>query len=153
MSHLACAEDAGHPLNGEQLDALPRRSCAALPGAPASLANSSGIFLGPDYHFDLLRPGAALYGINPAAGPAQSDAAQWCVCTRKILQVRRIDAVQTVGYGATHGGRPARRVATVALGYADGFLRIAHQPRRSAIIAGQRVPSSAASPWICRRST
>ena len=45
-----------------------------MPGAPASLANSSGIFLGPDYHFDLLRPGAALYGINPAARPAQSDA-------------------------------------------------------------------------------
>ena len=73
ISHLACADEPEHPLNETQ---RARFAAAAtrLPGMPASLAASSGIFLGPRYHFDLVRPGAALYGVNPHAGPAQSDA-------------------------------------------------------------------------------
>src|SRR5262245_5436823 len=64
MSHLVASEEQNNPINGEQLSRF-RNFVRAMPGAPTSLANSSGIFLGPDYHFDLLRPGAALYGINP----------------------------------------------------------------------------------------
>ncbi len=69
MSHLACADEPEHPLNRRQLAAVPSRCCAALPKSPAvSFANSSGIFLGADYHFDLVRPGCALYGVNPVPG-------------------------------------------------------------------------------------
>lgn len=69
MSHLACAERQDHPMNRAQLARFEAaRRC--LPAAPASLANSSGIFLGPDFHFDLARPGAALYGLAPVAGAA-----------------------------------------------------------------------------------
>ena len=77
MSHLACAGTPQHPLNAAQLAefrAARTRLPAALPAAPASLANSSGIFLGADYHFDLGRPGVALYGVNPTPRPPQSHA-------------------------------------------------------------------------------
>src|SRR5918992_1553061 len=67
MSHLVASEEPNNAINGEQLSRF-RNFVRAMPGAPTSLANSSGIFLGPDYHFDLLRPGAALYGINPLPG-------------------------------------------------------------------------------------
>ena len=69
MSHLACAEQQDSSLNAEQLDRF-RAVTAALPGIPASLANSSGVFLERGYHFDLARPGAALYGVAPVAGQA-----------------------------------------------------------------------------------
>ncbi len=78
MSHLACAEDPANPANAAQLErfgAARRR----LPRAPASLANSSGIFLGSAYHFDLVRPGAALYGIAPV--PVRpTRCSRWCGC-------------------------------------------------------------------------
>ncbi len=136
MSHLACAEDPDHPLNGEQLAAF-TAARARLPKAPASLANSSGIFLGAGYHFDLVRPGAALYGLNPTPG-RPNPMRQVVYLQGKILQVREIDAPQTVGYGATHRADGPMRVATVALGYADGYLRSLSN-RGSAWVGGQRV--------------
>ncbi|MFZ5781474.1 MAG: alanine racemase [Pseudomonadota bacterium] len=137
MSHLASAEEADNPVNAEQLSRF-RSFVQAMPGAPSSLANSSGIFLGPDYHFDLLRPGAALYGINPLPG---RDNPMLPVVTlqARILQTRRIDAFQTVGYGgAWRSARPSR-VATIALGYADGYFRILVN-RTHVHLAGRRVP-------------
>ncbi|MGF1608222.1 MAG: alanine racemase, partial [Kiloniellales bacterium] len=136
MSHLACAEAAGNPMNRRQREAFVAVR-ARLPAAPASLANSSGIFLGPDYHFDLARPGAALYGVNPTP-TKPNPMVQVIRLQGKILQARTIDAPQSVGYGAAHRARAATRVATVGVGYADGYLRSLSN-RGTAFIEGQRV--------------
>ncbi|MBS0547508.1 MAG: alanine racemase [Proteobacteria bacterium] len=137
MSHLAASEEQSNPVNGEQLSRF-RAFVRAMPGAPASFANSSGIFLGPDYHFDLLRPGAALYGINPL--PERDNPMLPTVALHaRVLQVRRIDAFQTVGYGGAWRAARAGRVATIALGYADGYFR-ALINRTHVHIAGRRVP-------------
>jgi alanine racemase len=134
MSHLACAERQDHPMNREQL----RRFEAArvrLPKAPASLANSSAIFLGPDFHLDLARPGAALYGLAPVTGEA--NPMQPVVRLRgRIVQVREIAAGVAVGYGASWRADGPRRIATVAVGYADGYLR--SLGNRATAIAGDR---------------
>ena len=137
MSHLACADTPEHPLNETQ-----RRGFTAarqrMPGVPASLAASSGIFLGPEYHADLVRPGAALYGVNPQPGhPNQLRPV--IRLGGKILQVREIDRGESVGYGAAHIMEAPGRVATVAVGYADGWLR-SLSCRGCGHIAGTRVP-------------
>jgi alanine racemase len=121
MSHLVSSEKPADPVNREQLERF-RTFVSRMPGAPASLANSSGIFLGGDFHFDLLRPGAALYGINPTPGAA-NPMRQVARLHGRILQVRQIDAMTGVGYN--HDWRSARpsRIAVVAAGYADGYLR------------------------------
>ena len=121
MSHLACADTPDHPLNRQQ-----QRDFAAviarLPKAAASLSASSGIFLGPEWHFDMVRPGVSLYGVAPTEG-APNPMAPVVGLYGKIIQVRRVDAPGTVGYGATHRFTGPTRVATVAAGYADGYLR------------------------------
>lgn len=137
MSHLACADESAHPLNAEQLRAF-RAARARLPRAPASFANSSGIFLGPAYHFDLGRPGVALYGVNPTPN-RPSPMRQVVRLQGRILQTREIDAPQTVGYGATYRAAGRARVATVAVGYADGYLRSLSN-RGHAWIGDQQVP-------------
>ena len=136
ISHLACADEAGHPMSARQLADF-RAALGRLPATPASLANSSGIFLGADYHFDLGRPGVALYGVNPTP-TAPSPMRQVVRLQAKILQVREIDAPQSVGYGAAHRVVGPTRVATLGVGYADGYLRSLSQ-RGSAFIAGQEV--------------
>jgi alanine racemase len=121
MSHLACAEIAGHPLTANQIR-LFRELRMLYHGVPASLANSSGIYIGSTAHFDLARPGAALYGINPT--PGQTNPMRNVVeLTGRILQVRKVAQGETVGYGAAWTARRASRIAVVALGYADGLLR------------------------------
>lgn len=137
LSHLACGDEAAHPQNQAQLATF-RAAIAKLPTVPASLAASSGIFLGADYHFDIVRPGAALYGVNPTPGRV-NPMAQVIRLRGRIIQVRDIDRGQTVGYGAAHRMERAGRIATVAVGYADGWLRSASH-RGSAGIAGQRAP-------------
>ena len=125
MSHLACADEAHHPLNDKQLAgfiAAKTRLASAGIAPAASLANSAGIFLGPEYHFDLARPGAALYGIAPVPGEPNPMTPAVRV-QAKILQVRDVDAPETVGYGATHRVSRPGRIATVASGYADGYPR------------------------------
>jgi len=121
ISHLACADDANHPMNAEQLNYFngTQRKIAAK---RASLANSSGIFLGSDYHFDTGRPGAAIYGLNPTPNKP-SPMAQVVRLQGKILQIRCVDTPQSVGYGATHRTSEPGRIATVGVGYADGYLR------------------------------
>jgi alanine racemase len=137
MSHLACADAPEHPMNPAQrwrFDAARR----LLPGVSASLAASSGIFLGPEYHGDLVRPGAALYGVNPQPGRV-NPLRPVVRLSGKIVQIREIDRGESVGYGAAHLMEAPGRVATVAVGYADGWLRsLSH--RGCGHIAGTRVP-------------
>ena len=137
MSHLACADDPGNPMNDTQrtlFDDLRAR----LPAGPASLANSAGIFLGPEFHYDLARPGAALYGISRSTG-ATVHMKQVIGLKAKILQVRVVDSESTVGYGATHSVPAGSRLATVAAGYADGYLRSLGN-RGHGYAAGVKVP-------------
>jgi alanine racemase len=137
ISHLACADDPASAMNARQLDAF-RDLLKSLPPAPASLASGSGIFLGPDYHFDFVRPGAALYGANPRPNHI-NDMKQVVNLKAKIIQVRDIEQARTVGYGGTHRMDRAGRVATVSVGYADGWLRAAGG-RASVGVAGRRAP-------------
>lgn len=121
MSHLACADTPEHPLNEAQyraFNAIRKR----FPTARASLANSAGIFLKKCFHFDQVRPGCALYGINPASA-LPCPVAPVVTLTAPILQIREITAAGTVGYGATAKVKKGTRLATIGLGYADGFLR------------------------------
>lgn len=122
MSHLACADEPAHPKNAGQL-ALFRELAAAL-GRPLrlSFANSSGIFLGPDYHFDLARPGCAIYGINPL-GAGQNPMQNPVRFEGRILQTREIDRAGSVGYGAGYAVTAGQKCVTVSIGYADGYLR------------------------------
>ncbi|TPE50961.1 alanine racemase [Amaricoccus solimangrovi] len=121
MSHLACAERRAHEMNRAQFarfEAARRR----LPAAPASLANSSGIFLGADFHFELARPGAALYGLAPVAGEA-NPMRPVVRLSGRIVQIRDIPVGANVGYGAGWTAARPSRIATVSVGYADGYLR------------------------------
>jgi len=121
ISHLACADEPQHPENQEQLQRF-EEMAALLPATPKSLCNSSGIFLGGNYHFDLVRPGCALYGINPtpdAPNPMQAVA----TLTAPVLQIRHLDRDESVGYDATYRAKKGTRIATIGLGYADGLFR------------------------------
>lgn len=112
-------------MNGTQRDAFVAATAAlqeATGPVARSLANSSGAFIGRNYHFDLIRPGAGLYGINPTPGRA-NPMRQAIHLYGRILQVRDIDVPQTVGYGASHRVSRPSRIATVAIGYADGYMR------------------------------
>lgn len=121
MSHLACADEPQHPANAAQLASFvaARR---LLPVAPATFANSSGIFMGAAYHFELARPGAALYGVAPV--PGQPNPMQPVVRLQgKVMQTRMVEAGAAVGYSASWVAPQASRIATVSVGYADGYLR------------------------------
>jgi alanine racemase len=137
MSHLACSDEPDHPRNALQRERFASVR-AQLPGWRASFANSSGVFLGPDYWCDELRPGAALYGINPVPGRS-NPLAQPLRLQAPILQVRRVDSAETVGYGAAHSVEKTAKIATIAVGYADGYLRTA-SGRGHLHIAGIAVP-------------
>ncbi|MRV72031.1 alanine racemase [Duganella sp. FT92W] len=137
MSHLAVADEPDHPMNGLQLArfaALRQR----LGGIPGSLANSSGIFLGADYHFDLARPGVALYGANPQ--PGQPNPMRPVVTLQgRIVQTRRIAEGDYVGYALSYQAPGERTIATVSVGYADGWLR--HLSNRGHVLVdGVRAP-------------
>jgi len=137
ISHLACSDEPEHPLNRTQLERfIAARRC--LSHVPASLAASSGIFLGPEFHFDLVRPGAALYGVNPQPG-CPNPMRQIVRLKGRILQIREVDRGQSVGYGASHVMAAPGRLATVAVGYADGWLRSVSQ-HGSGRVGGKRVP-------------
>lgn len=144
MSHLACSDDPANPLNAEQLSRF-RQALAMLPPAPASLAASHGAMLGMEYHFDLVRPGVALYGANPQVreggqGGTMPNLMQTAaVLSARVLQLRRIDLGESVGYGATFRAKRPSMLATVALGYADGFPRTL-SGKGVAVLNGARVP-------------
>ncbi|WP_288900740.1 alanine racemase [uncultured Sneathiella sp.] len=126
MSHLSCADVADDPMNREQLEKLkffrsilPKK----LRNTPVSFANSAGIFLGPDYHFDMVRPGIALFGGNPHAG-ARNPMREVVHLRGRILRVADVDSEFPVGYGATFRTEGSSRIATVSVGYADGYFRV-----------------------------
>ncbi|MBM9400441.1 alanine racemase [Gluconacetobacter azotocaptans] len=121
MSHLACADNPDDPASARQRARLLHLR-GALPRAPASLAASSGIFLGPDFHFDLVRPGAALYGVAPDA-TRPNPLHPVVRLQARILQTRVVGPDDGVGYGLTYRPASPRRIATIAVGYADGFMR------------------------------
>lgn len=119
MSHLACADDPANPLTAEQLRRV-KVALARLPRAPVSLSNSAGIFHGTDYHFDLVRPGIALYGANPA--PWLPNPMRPVIrLLARILQVRDVAPPDSVGYDATHRITTPGKVAALGMGYADGY--------------------------------
>jgi alanine racemase len=142
MSHLACADDPGHPMNGRQAEAF-RAVRARLPGVPASLANSSGIFLGDGFTHDLVRPGIALYGGNPTqkvANPMHAVA----ILEGTVMQLREIGAGDTVGYGATWQAAGPSLVAVLGAGYKDGVPRALSSREQEGpaqvFIGGRRCP-------------
>jgi alanine racemase len=138
MTHLACADEPGHPLNEAQRARFADAADRIAPGIPRSLANSSGLFLGPGFRSDLARPGCALYGINPTPGQP-NPMRQVARVEAEVLQVREVAAGDTVGYGASWTAREPRRIATVAGGYADGYLR-ALSGRSFGLLHGRAVP-------------
>ncbi|MCX7631598.1 MAG: alanine racemase [Geminicoccaceae bacterium] len=136
-SHLACADEPEHPLNRRQRARLVAAR-ALFPRARASLAASSGIFLGPAYHFDLVRPGAALFGLNPT--PGRPNPMRPVVrLIAPVLRVHEVREAGSVGYGAEFPTRPGMRIAVVPVGYADGYPRAAGG-RAKARIAQDEVP-------------
>jgi len=142
MSHLVCAEQPEHPLNERQIK-LFREVRLHYRGIPSSLANSSGIFLGQTAHCDVVRPGVALYGVNPT--PGRSNPMRPVVrLEARIVQVRSVAKGETVGYGAAWTARHTTRIAVAAVGYADGYPRSASSsdeaPGADAIVAGKRCP-------------
>ena len=120
MSHLACA-DEDHPLNASQL-ARAREAFAAIPAQRRSLANSAGIALGADYAFDVTRPGISLYG-GVQRAELSGEIRQVATPQAAIIQVRELQAGDTVGYNARFTAEALMRVGVVSLGYADGYLR------------------------------
>jgi alanine racemase len=142
MSHLVSAEQLNSPLNARQLTTF-REIASLFSGVPASLANSSGIFLGPQFQFDLVRPGAALYGVNPTP-EADNPMRQVVDLKTRIVQIRNIERGETVGYGGTWTARRPTRLAIIAAGYADGYFRAAsaNDGTRGAevVVAGKRCP-------------
>ena len=134
MSHLACADEPGHPLNVAQLGAF-RVLREKVPAGRYSLANSAGILLGPDYAFDLTRPGIALYG--GVQVPAATGIRPVAAIEAQLLQVREVRVGEAVGYGATWRAAADTRIAILNLGYADGYMRL-FAPGAFAI-AGDRV--------------
>jgi alanine racemase len=126
ISHLGYADWPQSPMNASQLSSFHARLQATRgrlsAGTKYSLAASSGIFLGADYHFDLVRPGGALYGANPLSN-AVNPMRQVLRLQAKILQVHDVDAGTLVGYGGAHKCVRSTRIATIGCGYADGLLR------------------------------
>lgn len=142
MSHLACAEITDHPLNEQQIKTF-REVRILYRGIPSSLANSSGIFLGSAAYCDMVRPGVALYGVNPTPGRA-NPMRSVVELQARIVQVRAVSRGETIGYDATWTAKRATRIAVVAIGYADGYMRASsatdETPGGDAIVAGKRCP-------------
>lgn len=125
MSHFACADDPGHAMNLDQCARIAAIRAALAPRFPAarwSMCNSSGVFHYPQAHYDMARCGYAVYGGNPT--PESSNPMTPVVrLEARVLQTRKVRTGQTVGYGATHRFEQDAEVATICLGYADGFAR------------------------------
>ncbi len=137
MSHLACASDAADALNERQRSDF-ERAASIFPGAKRSLSSSGGGLFGARYHLDMLRLGAALYGVNPHDKPV-AGLSPVATLVAPVLQVREIASGETVGYGATFTAWRRTRLATVALGYGDGFPRSGSN-RAQAHLAGALCP-------------
>ncbi|WP_198647072.1 alanine racemase [Pannonibacter carbonis] len=146
MSHLACGSTAGSPFNAQQLARF-KALQELFPGTPCSLANSAGIHLGPDYHFDMVRPGIALYGGEIIEG-APERLQTVVKLEARILQIRQVPADVPVGYGQGQTTRRPTRLAILSTGYGDGYHRRAggadtrpdDAPPAHGVLAGHKVP-------------
>ena len=121
MSHLACADQPQHEKNRTQL-ALFSSVISQFPGIPASLANSAATMTSRDMHFQMVRPGIALYG-GRAVNGRRNPMVPAVRLEVPILQVREGKTGESVGYGATYTLARDSRIAVIGIGYADGFLR------------------------------
>ncbi|MBE1284802.1 MAG: alanine racemase [Rhodobacteraceae bacterium] len=116
MSHLACADEPAHPMNAQQLSVFKEMTDGL--SVPRSLAATGGTLLGPEYHFDLCRPGVGLYGGMPF-----EDALAVVQLDLPVIQIRDLQPGETVGYSNTWTAQRPSRIATVSAGYADGLIR------------------------------
>lgn len=116
MSHLACADEPDHPMNAYQLQVFTEMTEGC--DVPRSFSATGGILLGPDYHFDITRPGVGLYGGMPFD---QAQAVAYI--SLPVVQIREVEAGETVGYSNTWTAARPSRIATVSAGYADGIHR------------------------------
>jgi alanine racemase len=137
MSHLACADEPQHVKNNQQLIRFLQAS-EPFANTPKSMANSSGIFFGSDYHFAMVRPGIALYGGGPQ-GVAHPHIKAVVKLRARILSLRKVLAGESIGYGASFVAHKNMQVATLGLGYADGILRSA-SPKSHIHIVGTPCP-------------
>ena len=142
MSHFVAAQVPENPRNAEQIVNF-RNIRALYRGVPASIANSSSIFLNADAHLDLVRPGVALYGVNPT--PSKPNPMKPVVELKvRVAQVRDVAFGETVGYDATWTARRPSRIAVITMGYADGFFRSAsgddQKPGGTLYVAGHSCP-------------
>ncbi len=121
VSHLACADEPDHSMNLSQLEKF--RNCTEIfKGSEFSLANSAGIGLGQAYHFNLVRPGIALYG-GEYTIPGENPMEVVVSAEARIVQLQNVNKGEVIGYGGTHSFTRDSKVATVSAGYADGYLR------------------------------
>ena len=127
MSHLACADEPAHELNTHQLKKFKQLS-AAMKDTPKSLSNSAGVLLGQEFHFDLTRPGISLYGTMPDPATVNNELQPVFSWQADILQIRTIGKGETVGYGAEFTATQTTKLATLAVGYADGYARALYRP-------------------------
>ena len=141
MSHLACADEPAAPANRRQLERF-RAIRDAFPGARASFANSAATFLGPEYHFDLVRPGIALYGHDPHYLHTAPRVRPVATLEARLGQIATVESGESVGYGGAATCDAARRIGVVLAGYADGIPRSLYRPDRrfEVVVAGHRVP-------------
>lgn len=127
MSHLACADEPDHAMNGQQLAAF--RAMTDGIDVPRSLSATGGILLGPEYHFDVTRPGIGMYGCEPFM-----QARPVAHLSIPVIQSRTVDIGESVGYGNSWVAHRPTRVATIAAGYADGIIRA--QSGKGRVFAG-----------------
>ena len=141
MSHLACADEPPAPANRRQLERF-RALRNHFPGVRASFANSAGTFLGPEFHFDLVRPGIALYGHDPHYLHTAPRVRPVAALEARLGQIATVRSGESVGYGGAATCDTPRRIGVVLAGYADGIPRSLYQPGRrlEVVVAGHRVP-------------
>ncbi len=121
LSHLACADDCLHFMNQRQLSAF--KTIRDKLGLPATLAASDGVFLGADFQFDMVRLGAALYGLNTVKGVTVSALKPTVFVSAPVLQIAKVQRGEYVGYGATFQASKTSKIAVVSIGYGDGVMR------------------------------
>lgn len=137
LSHLACADTPEHPMNTVQRQRFEDMT-ARYPQVQKSLAASDGIFCGEGFHFDLVRPGAALYGINPIPNRA-NPMTPVVTLEAPILGIHTVEQEGSIGYAATRAATIGQRVAAIGLGYADGFFR-SHSNQANLYWKGKALP-------------
>ncbi len=126
MSHLSCSDQPNHPANVKQLKSM-QAIQKDFPKTPLCFANSNGIFLGSNYHFNMVRPGISLYGLNSVL-EQRNKLAPTLELKSRIVQIQDIKPGDYVGYSESYQAKSPMRLATLAIGYADGVpWRISNQ--------------------------